>query len=143
METLCMIGMMTYLSVEDIRKKTIPVIPLMIWGIVGVVQHLIYGRIDSYSMVAGVVPGIVAYMLSVATHEKIGKGDALLLIVTGIYMGFWMNMFMLWMGLILAAIVGVATMASFKKLKNNELPFVPFLSLSCLIIIIGNGGLPA
>ena len=142
MEAVCMIGMMIYLSVEDIRKKTIPVIPLMIWGIVGVVQHLIYGRIDTLSMMAGMIPGVVAYVLSVVTGEKIGRGDALLLLVTGIYMGFWENVFMLWIGLILAAVVGMMAVVVLRRDRNSELPFVPFLLAACLILVISNGGMP-
>ena len=142
MELICMAGMLIYMSYEDIRRKTIPVIPLMIWGIVGVAQHLIYGRLDAISMAAGLIPGILAYILSVLTHERIGKGDALLLLVTGIYMGFWGNVFMLWVALIMAAVGGVTAVAVFGKDRNSELPFVPFLSAAGMLLLMTNGGMP-
>ena len=142
MEIICMTGMFLYLSFEDIKKKTVPVIPIMIWGIAGVVMHLYYGRISPVSMVAGLIPGAAAYLLSMVSGEKIGRGDALLIMVTGIFMGFWGNVFMLWFGLILAALGGVVAVTMFKKGKGYELPFVPFLFAGFLIMIMGYGGMP-
>ncbi len=142
MEALCMTGMLLHMSIEDIRKKTVPVIPMMIWGMVGVILHLCYGRIGYERMLSGLIPGIVAYVLSIATHEKIGKGDAVLLIITGIYMGFWGNLFMLWIGMIMAALAGVFAMVIFKKDRDRQMPFVPFLFAGFLITLLCNGGMP-
>ena len=142
MEAICMTGMLLHMSIEDIKKKTVPVIPMMLWGIAGVILHLYFGRISYAGMASGLIPGACAYVLSIATHEKIGKGDALLLIVTGIYMGFWGNVFMLWIGMILAAFGGVVAMVMFDKNKNHELPFVPFLFAGFLIVMFCNGGMP-
>ncbi len=141
MEVICMIVMLLHMSVEDIRKRTVPVIPMMIWGMAGVLIHLYNGRISYVSMLGGLIPGIVVYVLSILTHEKIGKGDAILLVVTGIYMGFWGNIFMLWIGMIMAAVGGVISMTFFKKGKNYELPFVPFLFAGFLMIVLCNGGM--
>ena len=143
MEVICMMGMLLHMSVEDIRKRTVPVIPMMIWGMAGVLLHLYHGRIGCDSMLGGLIPGIAVYILSILTHERIGKGDAILLIVTGIYMGFWGNIFMLWIGMILAAVGGVVSMAFFKKSKHYELPFVPFLFAGFLMIVLCNGGMPS
>ncbi len=137
-----MAGMLLYLSFEDIRKKTIPVIPMMLWGIVGVCLHLYYGRLSATVMAAGLIPGAAAYILSLLSHEKIGKGDAVLLMVTGVYMGFWGNIFMLWIGLVLAAMGGVVAVTMFRKTRSYELPFVPFLFAAFLLMIAGNGGMP-
>ncbi len=138
-----MTGMLLYLSAEDIKSKTIPVIPIMGWGIFAIVAHLISGKNDILSMTAGMIPGTIAYVLSVLTKEKIGKGDAVLLMVTGLYMGFWGNVFMLWAGLILAAIGGIIAMAMFNRKRGDELPFVPFLFAGYLVILLCNGITPA
>ncbi len=143
MEVICMMGMLLHMSVEDIRKRTVPVIPMMIWGMAGVLLHLYHGRISYVSMLGGLIPGIAVYILSILTHERIGKGDAILLIVTGVYMGFWGNIFMLWIGMILAAVGGVVSMTFFKKSKHYELPFVPFLFAGFLMIVLCNGGMPS
>lgn len=142
MEILCMSGMFLYLSAEDIKRKTVPVIPMMIWGMVGIVLHIAMGRINDMQMLLGMIPGVAAYILSILTKEKIGRGDALLLVVTGIYMGFWGNIIMLWVGLIFAAIGGVAAIVIFKKKKSDELPFIPFLAAAYVMYIISNGGMP-
>ena len=141
MEAVFMAGMLFYLSVEDVRKKTIPVIPMMIFGVAGVAFHLYYGRLNIIAVTSGLIPGVIAYIISVLTAEKIGRGDALLLMVTGIYMGFWGNVFMLWFALIFAAIGGLIAMAFFKKPKGYELPFVPFLLISFALITV-SGGMP-
>ncbi len=137
-----MTGMFLYLSAEDIKRKTVPVIPIMGWGIFAIVLHLISGKNDIISMAVGMIPGAIAYVLSVLTKEKIGKGDAVLLIVTGLYMGFWENVFMLWVGLIFAAIGGIVAIVMFKRKRGDELPFVPFLFAGYLVILVCNGVFP-
>ncbi len=138
-----MTGMFLYLSVEDIKRKTIPGIPIMGWGIFAIFLHLILGKNDIISMAVGMIPGVGAYVLSILTKEKIGKGDAVLLMVTGLYMGFWGNVFMLWLGLIFAAVGGIIAIAMFKRKRGDELPFVPFLFAGYLVIMVCNGVLPA
>ncbi len=143
MEAICMTGMLLYLSAEDIKRKTIPVIPMMGCGIFAIVLHLISGKNDILNMAVGMIPGVIAYVLSVLTKEKIGKGDAVLLMVTGLYMGFWGNVFMLWIGLIFAAVGGIIAIAMFKRKRGDELPFVPFLFAGYLVISVCNIVAPA
>ena len=141
-EAIFLTVMLLYLSFEDIRKKTIPVIPMMAAGVVGVALHLYYGRLDIISVAAGIIPGVIAYIISILTDEKIGRGDAMLLIVTGIFLGFWDNLIIIYFALIFAAAGGVIAMAAFEKNRGHEMPFVPFLMMSFLLMMICNGGLP-
>ena len=140
MEIGCLMGALSLLAVEDLRIKKIPVIPLMLTGIVGMIFHLMYWNRDIQDILGGISIGIVLYFISVITRGKIGKGDGVLFMVTGVYLGFWNNLILLWVACVMAGVVGAGMMVAFKKNKDYKLPFVPFVLLAALVMLmIGKG----
>lgn len=140
MEIGCLMGALSLLAVEDLRIKKIPVIPLMLTGIVGMIFHLVYWNRDIQDILGGISIGIVLYFISVITRGKIGKGDGVLFMVTGVYLGFWNNLILLWVACVMAGVVGAGMMVAFKKNKDYKLPFVPFVLLAALVMLmVGKG----
>lgn len=140
MEIGCLMGALSLLAVEDLRIKKIPVIPLMLTGIVGMIFHLMYWNRDIQDILGGISIGIVLYFISVITRGKIGKGDGVLFMVTGVYLGFWNNLILLWVACVMAGVVGAGMMVAFKKNKDYKLPFVPFVLLAALVMLmVGKG----
>lgn len=143
METMSLMGILGYFSIKDIREKQIGVVPLIFSAIAGMLLHLRFERITIWSLLGGIGVGLGLYGISIATREKIGKGDALLLAVTGIFLGFWDNLILLWMASLVAAAAGLAAIFIFHKGRKYELPFIPcvFLSFLMYLALIANGGL--
>lgn len=140
MEIGCLMGALSLLALEDLRIKKIPIIPLVLTGIVGMIFHLVYCNRDIRDIVGGIFIGIALYLLSVITGGKIGKGDGVLFMVTGVYLGFWNNLMMLWIACVMAGIVGTGMVVVFKKNKNYKLPFVPFVLIAALVMLIAGKG---
>ena len=140
MEWLSLLGILGFFSVEDMRKRSVQLVALLAAAITGVVMHLYFGRISIWSLLGGLAVGAIMYGISILSQERIGKGDALLIAVTGIFLGFWGNLLVLWIATLLAMCAGIAAIVFFQKGKNYELPFIPFVFASYLIYLSINHG---
>ena len=78
--------------------------------------------------------GLMVYLFSVLTKEKIGKGDAFVVMVTGLYLGFQNTLLLVWLSTILAAVIGSIIIRKNNVNTDFEIPFVPFLLMGYLII---------
>lgn len=132
-----LLGMLGIYSWEDFRKHRISAKYLIFPAVLGVVLHMLRKDITWISMALGMAVGAGMLLLALATREKIGLGDGLLLVVTGIYLGGAGNFQLLMYGLLYAAICSLLVLALRKWKKNLELPFVPFLFLGYLTMLAG------
>ena len=135
MEMLGLFGILGYFSFRDMKERQIGLVPLVLSAIVGLVFHLWYGRISIWNLLGGICIGLCLYVVSVISHEKIGKGDALLLAVTGIFLGFWDNLILLWIASLLAAVAGGMAMVFFHKERHFELPFIPCIFIGFVMYL--------
>ena len=140
METCSLFSILALFSVEDVRRRTIPVGGIVVAAIVGLVMHLCFRRIGIWNVCGGILIGGILLLVSMASHERIGRGDALLLAVTGIFLGFWDNLMLFWIATVISAFCGLAAMLFFGKKKQDELPFVPCLLGSYLACLAFWGG---
>ena len=79
------------------------------------------------NILLGMSVGVVLLMLSVLTGGRIGAGDAVLLIVTGIYLGLEQNLQLFFSGLLLCGMWALGLLILRKKSRKDSIPFVPFL----------------
>lgn len=140
MEIGCLMGALSLLSLEDLRIKKIPIVPLLLTGIVGMILHLIYGNREITDILGGLSIGFILYAICLITKGKIGKGDCYLYMVTGVYLGFWNNLLLLWLSSVLAGVVGIFVMLLKKKNRDYKLPFVPFTFIAALLMLLAGGG---
>ena len=78
------------------------------------------------------IPGVVFYIMSVATKGAVGKGDALVLMFIGSVMGFKLELTALLVSLLFSAAIALFLFAFRKAGKDTEIPFVPFLSIGVI-----------
>lgn len=140
MEAISLLGMLSWCSVDDIRYKKVSVIVIVMAGIVGVCCHLYYGRLSIWEMLGGAAIGGVMLVVSILSKGKIGKGDALMLTVTGIYLGILLNLALLWLSSIMVAIFGFFATLTKGKGRKFEIPLAPFLLISYVILLFMCGG---
>lgn len=137
MEAVGLLGMLGVCSYEDIKKKSIKVITPVLFGILGVVLHLIFGKVGAIDMLLGMTVGGALYIISILSRERIGKGDALLIGISGIYLGFWNNIALLWSASILAGMSGLILIIAGKR--HAQIPFVPYVLAAYIILLIIKG----
>ena len=121
-------------SFDDLKTKQVRVFEIVSFGILGIVLNVISPMNSIYSIIGAILVGVVLYIFSVFSKEKIGMGDAMIVMVSGLYLGFTNVMILLWISSLLALIVGLITMKKFKVDSSYEIPFVPFLMSGFLIM---------
>ncbi len=130
-----LLGMLGICSLEDLWKRQIHLAVLAVFGLLGIALHLHGASRTAWDLLCGAGIGALLYLISLLTGEKIGKGDALLVTTTGIYLGFRDNLLLLWIASLLAGTVGLLLFLFRKKKKNDRIPFAPFLLAAYLILL--------
>ena len=126
--------LLIYTSITDIKNRTISGIALILFGMAGLIC-LFFGRSLTYpDSIFGALIGVILVIVSLSTKGELGMGDALLLLVTGIFLGFEKNLSLLLTALILSSLYSVFLLIKDKSLKR-EYPFVPFLLIAYILQI--------
>ena len=120
----------------DIKRKTISGILLCVFAIIGIMLNVIFRPVSLAMLVSGMAVGAVVLVVSKLTKEQIGMGDGSLLCITGLYMGFYKNLEMFLSALFLAAVWGIVLLIIRKGGRKTEIPFVPFMMLSYVCMMI-------
>lgn len=133
---LIMGAMLFLCSIQDIRYKRI-----RIWVVVlcAILMSICIPFLTSNSMmdrVGGSFVGGGVVLLSILTRGKIGMGDGIILCATGIGLGLWVNLELFAYALFLAAIVSIVLLVLRLVNRKHSIPFVPFLFLSYIGIIV-------
>ncbi len=119
-------------AIFDIRKKEIPLILILI-GIVfssGINIWQIYDKnITVADVGAALVVGVFMICVSFCTRERIGYGDGLILIVSGLMLGFYQCFLGLCISLVFSSVYALFLLLIHKADKDSGLPFIPFLTV--------------
>ena len=88
-EVIVMILLVVF-GIEDVRKKSFSLPMLVVaFGFAFLFRLFLLG--EWKVGVAGVGSGILVWLISKISQGQIGRGDGLLLMVTGMLLGFWEN----------------------------------------------------
>ena len=118
-------GFLTFLSIEDIKKKALPVWMLLLGGI----GCLIYGtkNFGVGAVLMGMLPGVFMITISKLLPQSLGIGDGILSVMYGMIYGWKRTSIWLMNSFLVAAVIGMIISCMCKK-RRIELPFVPFLT---------------
>ena len=101
-ESCMVLGLLGICSIEDIKSREIGVYKIYLSGIIGVLLHLFLGRKSVYSILGGMLIGLVLLIVGKLAGGSIGAGDGLILMDTGILLGSADNFRLLCGGVFLA-----------------------------------------
>lgn len=117
-------------AVFDIRHREIPFLWLLggIAAAVGVdIWQIREGIVTITAVGISLLPGIFFLLTSFGTGEKVGYGDGLLLLATGLFLGVYRCFLALCIGLVFSACAAVFLLLFHKADRHSRIPFVPFL----------------
>lgn len=122
-------------GVRDLIKRRISMVSVIIAGSVGGILRIPMLKDDWASMLGGILIGIIIMLLAKCTKEKIGYGDGWVLVVTGIYLGFRANMYLLFLSLFFSCFISIILLVCKKAVRQTELPFVTFMVPGYLLLL--------
>ena len=135
--TLLQIGSLLFLlwnSICDIRKKEI--VPVSIGIFAGIRLLYLFFQIPDMRdrvfmeltfIAAGMLPGLVLYIVGRIHPNTIGQGDGLVLMVTGLYVGIKEVWEIVMWAFLLAGLWCICLLCLKKCKRTSSVPFVPFL----------------
>lgn len=135
METIGLAFLYGLTAMDDLKTKQVRVIEIIVFGIIGILTNIIYKPHTLLSVLGGVGIGLLTIAFSYISKEKIGMGDAYIITVTGLYLGFIDTAVLLWLSSLLAAITGLVLIRKYDNSKM-EIPFVPFLLIAYIIMYL-------
>lgn len=124
------------LGVEDLRKKQVSSLPILVLAAAGCVLSVISGDWDSWKVLIRFLPGGMAFLLAWLTRESIGYGDAWILLCMGCFLTETQMMSLCMIALTLSGLFALYLMLVRRKSRKTQIPFVPFLLAGYGIILL-------
>ena len=131
-QIVCM-SLLLGLSVMDIRVRWIPVKSLILLTVLAIGYQIYAREVDIWLIAGGCLVGILFFVISRFTGESIGYADCWLILILGIYLGFWGILEVLTNSLFLLAIASIVVLVFRKMSRKGSLPFIPFLAAGYLL----------
>lgn len=122
----------------DIKSKSIPVWYPAAGFAAGIILKLLEGSFNIFQIAGGCAVGLLLLMLSLISKNAIGKGDGLMFIVTGVFVGLIGNVILLFVSLLKAAITSLVMLLTKRIKKKNLIPFVPFMLAGYDVLLLVN-----
>lgn len=128
--------LLVYSAVTDIKRREISGKALLIFGILGILCAVFGIKNTFWDTFFGVSTGILLVVISLLTKGELGMGDALLICVTGVYLGFVKNVQLLAIAMIMSGVFAIGMLIRCGKNKNIKLefPFVPFITAAYTVM---------
>lgn len=149
LETVVLAGFTALAAGQDLRKKQVDVNLYWIFGVMaGAV--LIFRMWENQTMMwekaaegfSGLFPGLVMLGLGKASRGSIGAGDGCYFLISGLLLGFWKNLAVLFYGTLCCGLFCLVyfVWGIFRKKENmrkQTVPFLPFAAAPVFWIMIG------
>lgn len=112
-------------SYEDIRKQTLNVNHLLFFMGAGLIVRIFLIKTPVYEILTGLTAGLIVLFLGWISHEAIGYGDGMVILITGIYIGGKMTLYVCFLSIIVMTIVAIGLAIRKKIHLDMRMPFVP------------------
>ena len=125
-----------FLSLSDIRTKTIPGWAAPVFGAAMGILHIFLQDMSLPRFFLGLLPGMVLLFLSLAFPASLGCGDAFVVMACGAAAGPERTFAALTAAFIVCAVCCIVLLLLKKVRRSDSLPFLPFLAISYLVMLI-------
>ena len=126
-------------SVEDIRKKEVPLWEIALCGLVSAAACMFgvfTGTPDPLGVLSSLLPGIAILIIGRISGEGVGYGDGFLLLAAGPALGSGAAIMGLVIALFTCGILSGVLVAIRRAGRRSRVPFVPFLTLGMGAMIL-------
>ena len=120
------------LAVMDFKYRKLPLKTLLSGLFIAAAGCLCGREISPVLLATGGCMGIVFLLISRVSGESFGYGDSILILIIGIFLGFWNLMHLLLGAFSMAAVFSAVMMIKHRFNRKSSFPFVPFLAAAYL-----------
>ncbi len=135
-ENCVLLGSLAALAWIDVKKKELPISLLGTSGAAGLLLCLLTKELSLSGMLGGMCIGGILCVCALVSRDNIGLGDGFLFVVTGIYLGLWGNLVLLFLAVISCAAAGGILVLLKKCTRKQTLPFAPFVLAADVALLL-------
>lgn len=122
-------------TIFDIKKKEIPILLIVIFGIVSIALAVRVENQNWQMVLFSLIPGATMLALSLCTRESIGYGDGFVVLVLGVLLGISKCLSCVFLGFFLSSVYSLLLLV-FKKVNGkSRFPYMPFLAVGLGVAI--------
>lgn len=136
LQNTLILGFFSISAYQDYRNRKINIYFLLTEGIIGLLFHLYSMELSIIEILLGMGIGMTFLFLGFLTGGGVGLADGMILVVSGIFLGFEKNVEVFITGLFLAGITSLFLSVIRRKGRTYRIPFAPFLLAGYLFVMV-------
>ena len=121
-------------SYTDIKSRKISMKVCIIFAMAYMTIQLLSN--NGLLWITGVVPGVLLLFVALVSGQKIGYGDGVMVLVSGIGSGITLCIDICSVAMLLSGVTALVLFLSKKKSKDDSIPFAPFVFAGNVVITI-------
>ncbi len=133
---IILLGFLFVAAWMDHKRQELPMGFVILMAITGILFQVTTQQMSFWNLFLGCMLGGLFLGMGKLTNQAIGYGDGWMLAATGIFLGFSKNVFLLLLGVSLAAIFSIGLLIFQKKKKKDGIPFLPFLLAGYVLLLL-------
>lgn len=134
---ICSLVLLGINTVTDIKCKKVCIVLNGIFFLGGIILNITNPQYSIYSLIGGCLLGICFMGISRLTKEAVGMGDGIVIMVLGIYAGFYKNISTLLYSSFLYALISVLLLSLKIRGRKDRIAFIPGLFAGFIIVLLG------
>lgn len=127
---------LVFCTFTDIKKRIIYGWFCVANIILGVVMHIAMCDMETKSLLLGVALGAIFMITSALTKEKLGYGDSIVFLATGVIMGGEKSFLIIFWSFFACSLFSVVAILCKKLSLKSSLPFMPFVLVGAIITYV-------
>lgn len=124
-------------SIYDCKYYKLPIWLLGLGLLGGLFCWMLQGK-ELTELLPGMLPGLVALVLSYITQEQIGYGDGIILLIIGCCLGVKYCVWIVFAALLGCFLTSLLLIIFHKAKKKARIPFVPYMCIGTIVVMIGS-----
>ena len=121
----------------DLRKREIGALSLWLVLLGGAIWQLATEQLFRWDTAGGILIGGIFWMFSCLSGERMGKGDALVILCIGLYLGLRAVLAVLLISFLFSSVWACYLLLIKRNTRRYAMPFVPFLAAASWIVTLG------
>ncbi len=137
-QRLLALALLSYSSYTDLKTRLVSLAAVIGAIVLSAVAGVVFEERGFGTLLFGALPGVFLLVISRLSKRAFGEGDAYIFMALGIMLGVRESICILTVSLVMASVLGIGFLAVCKRKKKYSMPFLPFVLLAYLSVMLVN-----
>lgn len=137
-QKLSVLMMLGWYGLADIKNKNLRITWMMCFLVEGIAGRLMLWKLSLANLLVSMIPGVMILLLGYLMKGEIGMGDGILVLISGLFLGVHRTFLLLMYAVLSSGLAALYLLVVRKVQRRCEMPFVPFLLIGYVIVLVGD-----